>query len=155
MTMKKSTFFSIVLVLPLIASLAAHAETGLINIQSKFDVAKTADRFTDAATQAGLKVFNRIDHAAGATKVGASLRPTQLIIFGSPAVGTALLTSDQRVGIDLPLKALVWRDAEGRVWLSYNSPDYVLNRFTINDRPKVKVKVSGALEKLARHATQP
>jgi uncharacterized protein (DUF302 family) len=100
-------------------------------------------------------VFNRIDHAAGAAKVGKTLRPTQLIIFGSPKVGTALMTSDQRVGIDLPLKALVWQDAEGKVWLSYNSSDYVFNRFAINDRPKVKSNVTGALAKLAKQATQP
>jgi uncharacterized protein (DUF302 family) len=154
MTMKKTIFFPIVLVLLAISSIA-HADTGLINIQSTFDVSKTADRFAAAALEAGLKVFNRIDHAAGAVETGVSLRPTQLIIFGSPALGTALLTSDQRVGIDLPLKALVWQDVEGKVWLSYNSPDYVLDRFAIKDRPEVKVKVSGALEKLAQHATQP
>jgi uncharacterized protein (DUF302 family) len=132
-----------------------QADTGLIDIQSQFDVTQTADRFAAAATEAGLKVFNRIDHAAGATKVGATLRPTQLIIFGSPKVGTALMTSDQRVGIDLPLKVLVWQDAEAKVWLSYNSTDHVFNRFALNDRPEVKAKVSGVLDKLARHATQP
>jgi uncharacterized protein (DUF302 family) len=152
--MKKTIFFTIVFLLLTISSIV-HADTGLINIQSKFDVIKTADRFTAAVLEAGLKVFNRVDHAAGALKTGETLRPTQLIIFGSPALGTALLTSDQRVGIDLPLKALVWQDAEGRVWLSYNSPDYVLDRFAIKDRPEVKVKVSSALEKLAQHATQP
>ncbi|MEW8246629.1 MAG: DUF302 domain-containing protein [Candidatus Thiodiazotropha endolucinida] len=152
--MKKSTPLFMVFLLLVIASMA-QADTGLINVQSQFGVKKTADRFAAAATEAGLKVFNRIDHAAGAAKVGKSLRPTQLIIFGSPKVGTALMTSDQRVGIDLPLKALVWQDAEGKVWLSYNSPDHVFNRFAIDDRPKVKGKVTGALDKFARHATQP
>ncbi|MEW8028407.1 MAG: DUF302 domain-containing protein [Candidatus Thiodiazotropha sp.] len=152
--MIKTTFLFMVFMLFVPASMA-EADTGLINVQSQFNVEKTADRFAAAATEAGLKVFNRIDHAVGAAKVGKSLRPTQLIIFGSPKVGTALMTSDQRVGIDLPLKALVWQDAEGKVWLSYNSPDHIFNRFTINDRPKVKGKVTGALEKFARHATQP
>ena len=152
--MIKTTFFSIVLVLLSIAPMT-HADTGLINIQSQFGAAETAERFTTGVTEAGLKVFNRIDHAAGAVKVGETLRPTELIIFGSPKVGTALLRSDQRAGIELPLKALVWQDAEGKVWLSYNSPDYVFSRFAIDDRPKVKENVSGALEKLARHATQP
>lgn len=152
--MKKTTFFSIVLVLLSIAS-TTQADTGLINVPSQFDVADTAKRFTAAVTEAGLTVFNRIDHAAGAAKAGKTLRPTQLIIFGSPKVGSALMTSDQRVGIDLPFKVLVWQDAEANVWLSYNSPDYVFNRFAINDRPEVKAKVSGVLEKFARHATQP
>jgi uncharacterized protein (DUF302 family) len=154
MTMEKTTIFSIVFSLLLIAS-TVQADTGLISIQSQFDVVETAERFATAAREAGLKVFNRIDHAAGALQVGEALRPTQLIIFGSPKIGTALMASDQRVGIDLPFKALVWQDAEGKVWLSYNSPDHVFNRFAINDRPEAKTKVSGALEKFARHATTP
>jgi uncharacterized protein (DUF302 family) len=152
--MNKTT--SLALVFLLLATLSvAHAETGLINVSSQFSVAETADRFSSAAADAGLKVFSRIDHAAGAQKVGQTLRPTQLIIFGSPKVGTALMTSDQRIGIDLPLKALVWQDAEGKVWLSYNSPDYLLGRFAINDRDKVKENINGALSKFAKHATQP
>lgn len=139
----------------LLFSCVTQAETGLVNVQSAFDVSETADRFAAAAQQAGLKIFARIDHAAGALKVGEELRPTQLIIFGSPKVGTALLTSDQRIGIDLPLKALVWRDAEEMVWLSYNAPDYLFGRFSIDDREKVKTKVSGVLSKLSRTATQP
>jgi uncharacterized protein (DUF302 family) len=154
MAMKKTTNIFMVIALLLSAS-PSVADPGLVNVESQFKVEKTAERFVAAATEAGLKVFNRIDHAAGATKVGKTLRPTQLIIFGSPKVGTALMTSDQRVGIDLPLKALVWQDAEGKVWLSYNSTDYILNRFAINDRLKVKGNVTGALQKLAKQATQP
>lgn len=152
--MKQTTSIFMVFALLLSASMAL-ADTGLVNLRSRFDVEKTAERFAAAVTEAGLKVFNRIDHAAGAAKVGKTLRPTQLIIFGSPKVGTALMTSDQRVGIDLPLKALVWQDAEGKVWLSYNSADHVFNRFAIDDRPKVKGNVTAALDKLARKATQP
>ncbi|MEL0587691.1 MAG: DUF302 domain-containing protein [Candidatus Thiodiazotropha sp. (ex. Lucinoma kazani)] len=142
-------------ILLLLTVTVVQAEAGLINVSSQFTVQETADRFVAAVEKAGLKVFNRIDHAAGAAKVDKSLRPTQLIIFGSPKVGTALLTSDQRVGIDLPLKALAWQDAEGKVWLSYNSPDYLFNRFAINDRAKVKKKITGALAKLSQSATQP
>ncbi len=139
--------------LAMVASI--NADTGLVNVASQYSVAETADRYVAAAKQAGLKIFNRIDHAAGAAKVGQRLRPTQLIIFGSPKVGTALMTSDQRIGIDLPLKALAWQDAEGNVWLSYNSPDALLGRFKIEDRVEVKKKITGALGKLARAATQP
>lgn len=149
------TIVSIIVVFGLLAASVVNADGGLINQSSQFTVQKTADRFAKAAEKAGLKIFARIDHAAGATKVGKSLRPTQLIIFGSPKVGTALMTSDQRVGIDLPLKALAWQDAEGKVWLSYNSPDYLFGRFSIVDRVAVKKKVTGALSKLVAAATQP
>jgi uncharacterized protein (DUF302 family) len=131
----------------------AQAE-GLVNVQSAFSVPETAERFAAAAERAGLKIFARIDHAAGAAEVGEALRPTQLILFGSPKVGTALMTSDPRIGIDLPLKVMAWKDAEGKVWLSYNAPDYLFRRFSIEDREKVKAKISGALAKLTQAATQ-
>jgi uncharacterized protein (DUF302 family) len=132
-----------------------QADTGLVDVQSTFSVPETAERFVAAAEKAGLKIFARIDHAAGAAQVKTDLRPTQLIIFGSPKVGSALLTSNQRVGIDLPLKALAWQDAQGKVWLSYNSPDYLFGRFGIENRAPVKQKITGALAKLAAAATQP
>ncbi|MET0053675.1 MAG: DUF302 domain-containing protein [Candidatus Thiodiazotropha sp. 6PLUC10] len=133
----------------------AQADSGMVTKASQFNVEETADRFVAAAEEAGLKIFSRIDHAAGAKRVGQSLRPTLLIIFGSPKVGTALMTSDQRAGIDLPLKALVWQDAEDKVWLGYNSPEFLFDRFAIDDREKVKKKVTGALKKLSQKATQP
>jgi uncharacterized protein (DUF302 family) len=141
-------------VLFMLLAFGARAETGLVNVASAFNVAETADRFVAAAEKAGLKIFARIDHAAGAANVGQELRPTQLIIFGSPKVGTALMTSDQRVGIDLPLKALAWQDAEGKVWLSYNSADSLFGRFAIDDRAPVKKKIAGTLRKFAKAATQ-
>jgi uncharacterized protein (DUF302 family) len=150
--MRKTTHLLFVLFMFL--AFGARAETGLVNVASAFSVQETADRFVAAAEKAGLKIFARIDHAAGAAAVGMTLRPTQLIIFGSPKVGTALMTSDQRVGIELPLKALAWQDAEGRVWLSYNSPDHLFGRFVIEDREAVKQKVSGALAKLSAAATR-
>jgi uncharacterized protein (DUF302 family) len=142
-------------VLFMVLAFGARADSGLVNVASAFGVQETSDRFVAAAGKAGLHIFARIDHAAGAAKVGQSLRPTELIIFGSPKVGTALMTSDQRVGIDLPLKALVWQDAEGKVWLSYNSPDYLFGRFSIEDRAPVKQKITGALARLSKAATQP
>ncbi len=149
------TTLNLLLLLTLLTVTAVQADAGLENVPSQFSVQDTADRFAEAVEKAGLMIFARIDHAAGAAKVEMSLRPTQLIIFGSPKVGTALLTSDQRIGIDLPLKALAWQDAEGKVWLSYNSPDYLLGRFAIEDRAPVKRKITGALAKFAATATQP
>jgi uncharacterized protein (DUF302 family) len=138
----------------MLLAIGAQAE-GLVNVQSAFSVPETAERFATAAEKAGLMIFARIDHAAGAAKVDQVLRPTQLIIFGSPKVGTALMTSDQRIGIDLPLKAMAWKDAEGKVWLSYNAPDYLFGRFAIEDRETVKVNISGTLAKLTQAATKP
>lgn len=134
---------------------AAQADDGLVNVRSQFDVSQTLDRFETAAKDAGLKIFARIDHAKGAESVGKSLRPTQLLIFGSPKVGTGVMSSDQRAGIDLPMKALAWQDAEGVVWLSYTRPEYMLSRFGIDDRPKVQQKMTGALAKFSKAATQP
>jgi uncharacterized protein (DUF302 family) len=153
--MEMRTKINILTAFILLTATAVEAGTGLVNVPSQFSVQETADRFAAAAEQAGLKIFARIDHAAAAAKVEMSLRPTQLIIFGSPKVGTALMTSDQRAGIDLPLKALAWQDAEGKVWLSYNSPDYLFGRFAIDDRAPVKQKISGALAKFSKAATQP
>ncbi|MCG7923177.1 MAG: DUF302 domain-containing protein [Candidatus Thiodiazotropha lotti] len=133
----------------------ARADGGLVTLPSQFSFEETVNRFVAAVEGAGLKVFSKIDHSAGAEKVGQSLRPTLLIIFGSPKVGTALMTSDQRAGIDLPMKALVWEDDQAKVWLGYNHPDKLFDRFAINDREKVRRKVTGALQKFAKKATQP
>jgi uncharacterized protein (DUF302 family) len=151
--MKSSSRILGFLLLMLLA-FGAQAESGLINVPSAYGVDETAERFVAALEEAGLKVFARIDHSAGAAKVGMELRPTLLIIFGSPKAGTALMTSDQRSGIDLPLKALAWRDAEGKVWLSYNSPDHLFGRFVIEDRESVKESITGALAKFATTATE-
>jgi len=133
----------------------ANADDGLVSLRSQFSVQETLDRFEAAAQKGGLKTFLRVDHAEGAQKVGKELRPTQLLIFGSPNVGTGIMSSDQRAGIDLPLKALAWQDAEGVVWLSYTRPGYMFERFNINDRPKIAQKMTGALAKFAKAATQP
>jgi uncharacterized protein (DUF302 family) len=134
---------------------SVQADDGLVNEPSQYDVTQTLDRFEAAAKEAGLKIFARIDHAAGAASVGKSLRPTQLLIFGSPQVGTGLMSSEQRIGLDLPLKALAWQDAEGAVWLSYTRPADLLSRYGIEDRPQIEQKMSGALAKFAKAATHP
>ncbi|MDJ0806095.1 MAG: DUF302 domain-containing protein [Gammaproteobacteria bacterium] len=144
------TFAILIMLLP-----NARADDGLVNLRSQFDVAQTLDRFEAAAKAAGLKVFTRIDHAKGAASVGKSLRPTELLIFGSPKVGTGVISSNQRAAIDLPLKVLAWQDTEGVVWLSYLRPAVMFSRYAIGDRPNIKKQMSGALAKLAKTATQP
>ena len=89
---------------------------GLVTLQSSHDVATTLERLTAALEAKGVRVFARIDHAAGAASVGLALRPATLVIFGNPAAGTPLMQAAQTVGIDLPLKALVWQDA--RAWFA-------------------------------------
>ena len=109
-------------------SALAQAADGLISVKSPHTAAITMTRFEDAAKQRGLTVFARIDHAAGAAKVGKTLRPTEVLIFGNPQGGTPLMECAQTSGIDLPLKALVWQDAAAQVWLGYNDPAYLAQR---------------------------
>ena len=112
----------------LAASALAHAADGLVAVKSPHTAAVTMTRFEDAAKQRGLTIFARIDHAAGAAKIGKTLRPTEVLIFGNPQGGTPLMECAQTSGIDLPLKALVWQDAAAQVWLGYNDPAYLAQR---------------------------
>lgn len=108
--------------------LVANAADGLISIRSPYSAKETMNRLEDLVKKRTLKVFARIDHAAGAASIGKSLRPTELLIFGNPQGGTPFMECAQTVGIDLPLKALVWEDASSQVWLSYNDPAFLANR---------------------------
>ena len=119
-------------------------DRGLITIPSDFSVGETIDRLADRASAHSLNVFARVDHAAGAAKVGLALRPTQLLIFGNPTGGTPLMQDQQTAGIDLPVKALAWEDADGRVWLSYNDPDWVAARHQLGAASKAAVEAMSA-----------
>src|SRR6516164_5002694 len=101
---------------------------GMTIVQSQFDVRTTMDRMAAAITAHGVEVFARIDFTAIAAKAGLALRPTELLIFGNPKAGTPLMQVQPTVGIDLPLKALVWLDAAGKTWLGYNNPSWVAAR---------------------------
>jgi len=133
----------------------AFAQSGLITVKSAHDVKTTADRLEKVLKEKGMTVFARIDHALGAQKAGKTLPPTELIIFGNPKVGTPLMQCNRTVAIDLPQKALVWQDAEGRVWLTYNDPHYLMQRHKLNDCKKVIEKITGALANFVKIATQP
>ena len=110
------------------------AQEGLVSIASRYSAAETVDRLLAALQKRDLTVFARIDHAANAAAVGMPLRPTDVVLFGNPKGGTVLMQDQQRVGIDLPLKALVWQDAGGKVWLSYNAPDWIAARAGLSDK---------------------
>lgn len=104
------------------------AADGLTTVVSNFAAKETMDRLEAEVKAKGMTVFARIDHAAGATEVGLPLRPTELLIFGNAKAGTPLMQANQAIGIDLPLKALVFEDAAGKVWLSYNDPRWLAQR---------------------------
>ena len=133
----------------------AYADNGLINVKSSHDTKTTADRLENALKQKGMTVFIRIDHAAGAQKVGQKLRPTELVVFGNPKVGTPLMQCRQSTAIDLPQKALIWEDEEGQVWLSYNNPNYLVERHGITGCAEVVKKIEKALGNFAKAATMP
>ena len=119
-----------------ISSLAQAAD-GLIAVKSPHSAKETMNRFEELAKQKGLNVFARIDHAAGAAKIGKILQPTEVLIFGNPQAGTPFMECAQSVGIDLPLKALVWEDASGQVWIGYNDPAYLAQRHGATQCPAV------------------
>lgn len=123
---------SILLALTLVSAHASSvAADGLVAIKSPRSVQETITRLEDIVKQKGLNVFARIDHASGAAKIGKSLRPTSLLIFGNPQGGTPFLECAQTVGIDLPLKVLVWEDASAQVWLGYNDLAYIARRHEV------------------------
>ena len=131
------------------------AGDGLISVKSSHDVKATADRLENILKQKGMNVFIRINHAAGARKVGKNLRPTELVVFGNPKFGTPLMQCNQSVAIDLPQKALIWQDDKEQVWLTYNDPDYLAQRHGLDQCAEVIKKVAKALSNFAREATMP
>ena len=132
---------------------SAFATEGMISIESAHTVAVTADRLEKILVSKGMTVFKRIDHAAGAQKVGKTLRPTELVIFGNPKVGTPLMLCSQSIAIDLPQKALIWQDATGQVWFSYNDPQYLALRHNTQGCDAVLKKVAMALGNFAQKAS--
>jgi uncharacterized protein (DUF302 family) len=141
------------LVLVLLAY-GAGAADGLTTVKSPHSVKATIDRFEAAAKARGLNVFLRVDHAAGAKKIGKDLRPTELLVFGNPQGGTPLMECAQTAGIDLPLKALAWQDASGQVWVGYNDPRYLASRHGAGECGPVVQNLSKALAGLAQEAVR-
>ena len=133
-------------------ALTTHAADGMVAVKSPHSAQETMNRLEATVKERGLNVFARIDHAAGATKVGKTLRPTELLIFGNPQGGTPLMECAQTAGIDLPLKALVWQDASAQVWLGYNDPAFLAQRHGAAACPVVE-NLRKALAGLADSAT--
>jgi len=131
------------------------AQEGLVSIESRHSAPETMERLLAALKKRDLAVFARVDHAAGAAAVGMPLRPTEVVLFGNPKGGTTLMQDQQRAGIDLPLKALVWQDAEGKVWLSYNAPDWIAARAGLGSGSAAAVSaMAKGLAAIAEEATK-
>ena len=129
---------------------------GLITVSSSFGPEETMKRLEAEVRAKGMTVFARVDHAAGAAEAGLPLRPTDLLIFGAARGGTPLMQAAQTIGIDLPLKALVWQDEQGATWLSYNDPAYLAGRHDVGEPARAAVNaMTGALHAIAAKATTP
>ena len=127
---------------------------GLTTIPSNHSVKDTIDRLEAEVKAKGMTVFARVDHAKGAREVGMELRPTEVLMFGQARGGTPLMQALQTTGIDLPLKALVWEDAGGKVWLSYNEPAWIAQRHgNAASVSEVTGRLAGALAMLTKAAT--
>jgi uncharacterized protein (DUF302 family) len=131
------------------------AAGGLITMASEFAAKETADRLAAEIAACGMTVFARIDHAAGAAAAGLALRPTEVLIFGNARGGTPLMQADQAIGIDLPLKALVYEDAAGKTWLAYNDPHWLTLRHGLGAAVAAPVEaMTAALAAIATRATE-
>jgi uncharacterized protein (DUF302 family) len=129
-------------------------DDGLFTLPSAYSVDDTISRFAAALQAKGVTLFAKIDHGAGAVEAGMTLRPTFLLIFGNPRGGTPLMQINQTVGIDLPLKALIWQDADEKVWLTYNDPAWLASRHRLGDAAEEAVAaLENALAVLTRSAT--
>lgn len=120
-------------------------DNGMVHLSSPYPVPETLDRLESLLTAKGLTVFCRVDHSGEAEKVGLKMNPTKLVIFGSPKGGTPLMVASPTLAIDLPLKALIWEDAGGKVWVSYNTAEYLKARHNISDELIKNIAVIGPL----------
>jgi uncharacterized protein (DUF302 family) len=131
-------------------------DDGLLTLPSAHSIDETISRFEAALKAHDVTLFAKIDHAAGAADANMPLRPTVLLIFGNPQAGAPLMQANQEIGIDLPLKALVWQDADGKVWLTYNDPAWLAARHQLGSAVDPVVAALGdALAALAEAAASP
>ena len=129
----------------------AHKESGLIDIPSNHSVEETVENLKGILQAKGITLFALVDHSGEAGKAGMQMRPTKLLIFGNPKAGTPVMLAAPSSAIDLPLKILIWEDAQGKVWVTYNSPIYLQERHNL---PPELVQNVGAIETLAKKAAE-
>jgi uncharacterized protein (DUF302 family) len=147
------TIISLLATVFLLCSTAFAAE-GLITKTSNHSVKQTLDNLEKIVKDKGFTVFIRINHAEAAMKTGSTLRPTEVLIFGKPKLGSLFMQSNQTIGIDLPVKVIAWEDEHGVVNIGYNDPAWLAGRHNIKDREKPFAKMAGALKKLTSAAAK-
>lgn len=148
-------FMSVVLLaVTLSTGTAQAAGSGLVQKKSPYTVSETINRLENILKKKGITVMARVNHAANAGKVGMTLRPTELLIFGNPKQGTLLMAEKQEVAIDLPMKALSWKDANGQVWIGYERPEAIAKRRGLAMGNKVIQGTAKALDALTSAATK-
>lgn len=153
--MNKSIFrLPTILFTMLVISLPASAADGMINVKSQFDVKTTANKFKKILNKKEITIFKIINHSENGAKAGVKLRETQLIIFGDPKGGSPLIKCQPSIGIDLPLKALIWKDHNNDVWISYNDMLYLKNRHHVKGCDKIILKISKLLKNITSLATK-
>lgn len=141
-------------VFALALSYSALAADGLMTKASKHSVAATMDRIENIAKEKGMTIFARIDHAAGAEKVGMKMPAAQVMIFGNPKGGTPLMLASPSASLDLPLRVAVWEDAQGKVWVGYNSVSFVRDRHAIGGKDELVKTLDGALDGITNKAVE-
>ena len=137
-----------------LTSFCSFADDGIVRVKSAHNVPETMNKLEMALINKGMTIFKHISHSDGAAKFDLKLRPTELLIFGNPKVGTPLMQCGQTTALDLPQKALAYEDENGHVWLLYNDPEYVADRHDVENCADVISKISNALANLARAATE-
>ena len=143
----------VICIFGLLFNVNAFAVDGVIDVKSKYSVAHTADRFKGIVQKKGMKVMAHVKHDKGAKTVGIEIKPTELLIFGNPKIGSPMMACTRSIAIDLPQKLLVWEDDNGQVWMSYNDPVYIADRHKLSQDCRATVKkASGALKKLTNKA---
>ena len=131
---------------------AVAGDAGIIRVASANSVKATADKMAKILKKNGATVFARINHAAGANKVGKELRPTELLVFGNPKLGTPLMMQNQQMGLDLPLKALIYKAKDRKTYIAYNDPAYLSKRHGVDKPEKVLKKMAGVLKNVTAAA---
>ena len=132
----------------------ASSADGMTRVKSASSVSVTLDKLEAVLKKKGMTIFKRVSHSNGAASVGLELRDTELLIFGNPKIGTLLMQCQQSAALDLPMKALAYKDASGQVWLAYNAPQYMADRHHVDGCRKVITKMTNALANFAKAATK-
>jgi len=143
---------SLIILTSCVAAASENSELGLTTVKSKFSVKDTTRRLINILNNKKMTVFNQVDHDKNAESVGLELPETKLVIFGNPKMGTKLMQCAPSVAIDLPLKFLINTDGNGQVWISYNAPQYLLERHNIKGCDAIVAKMTGALANISSKA---